>query len=85
MVLEGLTHKMVTPGLGSPGQGAKAFNFGSLYNEWRSDLDCLGNHISILFLSKDLSLPSLKLETKTYGHWKTVSSQPSGVLIPLSC
>lgn len=85
MVLEGLTHTMVTPGLGPPGHRAKAFSFGSLSNEWRADLDCLGNHISILFLSKDLSLPSLKLETKTYGHWKTLSSQLSGVLIPLSC
>ena len=75
-------HKMVTLGLEV---GLRS----GVINPWElvqggSNQTCLGKHTSVPFLSKDASLSSFKSEVKTYGLWKTVSSQLSGVLIPIS-
>lgn len=75
MVLEDLMHKMGTPGLGPPNQGARALNLWNLVQRGMMIRSMLSWESRIhLFFAKDVSLPLLKLKIKTYGHWETLRS-----------
>lgn len=48
------------------------------------DQTCISGITPILFLPKDVSIPSQKSEIKTCSHGKTVGGQLTGVLISIS-
>lgn len=70
---------------GDPGAGSGAKE---VINPWESkrgsNQTCSGKHICSIPFQRCFFLSSFKSEVKTYGLWKTVSSQLSGVLIPIS-